>query len=292
MNDSWSIGVVVGVDASPESAHALEWAVPAAARHDGHVVAVSAYPPSWGPLSAATAGAVDQARRECEGFVRRAVARLAPDAAAGVVRRAEPGNPAAVLVGWSRSADLVVVGRSGAAGLDRLVLGSVSRLTAAMARGPVAVVPPTARVGAPERVVVGVGGLDEDPTGLLDVAFAEGRAAGCPVRVVHAVEPRSAADLLASELLPAGPWDDTTEVETRDLLERWSDKYTDVDRTVELRRGDAATVLLDEATERDVVIVGGRRHPATVGRLLGSVPDAVVRRARGTVVIVHEHKER
>lgn len=292
MNDTWSLGVVVGVDASPESGHALEWAVRAAARHDGHVVAVSAYPTAWGPLGAATAGVVDQARRECEGFVRRAVGRLAPDAAAGVVRRAEPGNPAAVLLSWSRSADLVVVGRGGAAGLDRLVLGSVSQLTAAMARGPVAVVPPTARVGAPDRVVVGVGDLDEDPTALLDVAFAEGRAAGCPVRVVHAVEPRSAADVLAAALLPSGPWDDTADAETRDLLERWSDKYTDVDRTVELRRGDAATVLLGEATERDLLVVGGRRHPATVGRLLGSVPDAVVRRARGTVVVVHDHRER
>ncbi|MFP3712595.1 universal stress protein [Puerhibacterium sp. TATVAM-FAB25] len=291
MNDTWSLGVVVGVDGLPESGHALEWAVRAAARHDGHVVVVSAYATSWGPLSRATAGVVDEARRECEGFVRRAVQRLGPDVAAGVVGRIEPGNPAAVLVEYSRSADLVVVGRGGAVGLDRLVLGSVSRLTAAMALGPVAVVPPTARVGAPERVVVGVGDPDEDPVEILDVAFAEGRAARCPVRIVHAVRPRTAVDVLADDLVHAVSYD-VADAEMEDLFERWADKYTDVDRSLVVRHGDPTTVLLSEATERDLLVVGGHRHPAMVGQLLGSVPDAAARRARGTVVVVHDHRQR
>lgn len=292
MNDIWSAGVVVGIDGSTESRHALAWAASAAHRHQGHVVVVSAYPPTWGPFTGATAGVLDDARAACESFVRRAVDLLPPDAAGGVVRRVEPGSPAAVLVDYSRTADLVVVGRGGVTGFDRLMLGSVSQLTAAMAAGPVAVVPPRAYTGPPERVVVGIGDFDEDPTALLDMAFAEGRAAGCPVRLVHAIEPRTEADVLVDELMPSGAWHDIADAEMQDLLERWSDKYTDVDRTVCVCHGAAAMVLLDAAAERDLLVVGGRRHLAPAGRLLGSVPDTVARRARGTVVIVHDRKER
>lgn len=145
-----------------------------------------------------------------------------------------------------------------------------------------------AGTGAPGRVVVGVGSLDDDATAVLHVAFAEARAAGCPVRIVHVIEPRTATDVLVAELGGSGLWEDVAETEMADLLALWSGRYIDVDRTVSVRRGDAAAVLLAEATERDVLVVGGHRHPVAVGRVRGPVADAVARGAAGPVVVVHD----
>jgi nucleotide-binding universal stress UspA family protein len=205
--------------------------------------------------------------------------------------RAEPGSAVHLLVTCSRTADLVVVGRSERAGLDQLVLGPVSCPTAAMARGPVAVVPLRARPGRPRRLVAYVD-PEHDPTTVLDFAFDEARAAERPVRIVHALEPARSAEALSAQLTGSGASRRPTSQELAELLEVWSTKYTDVDRTITVRRGPAAAALLQEVADDDLVVLGGRRHPRVVGRLLGSVPDAVLRQAPCTAVVVHSRDER
>lgn len=289
MSNAWTMGVVVGVDGSAPSCHALAWAVNAAARHDGPVIAVATYEAPLGPIVAGASGAVADVRLALRRRAEHAVAGLpgAPEPGEDVAVRVEPGVPSHVLVDYSRTADRVVVGRSGVTGVERAVMGSTSRATAAMSHGRVAVVPPTARTGTPERVVVGVGNFDEDPTPALDLAFDEGRAAGRPVRLVHAIDPHAAAPAGTARSGYAGLWRDIAEDELGALLERWSDKYPEVERTVSVRPGRVSAVLLDEVTEGDLLVVGGRRHPAPAGRLLRSVPDTLVRLAPCPVVVVH-----
>jgi len=289
MERTWSGGVVVGVDGSADSRRALEWAVGAAARHGAEVTAVCAYDLPYAPPPAGGDAAVrGESRDAALRVVQHAsgVEEMRPD----VGLRLEPGAPAHVLVQHSRTADLVVVGRSGVAGLERFVLGSVSAATGAMAYGPVAVVPRGSRTGAPARVVVGVD-PDDDPSAVLDLAFAEARGAGCWVQLVHAIPAAGSDEAIADVRSYARLRRELAYDQMGDLLERWSDKYTDVDRTVAVRRGGAADVLLDAVTPADVLVVGGRRRPGAAARAPGSVPDVLLRRAPCPVVVVHTHTE-
>ncbi|MFP3712166.1 universal stress protein [Puerhibacterium sp. TATVAM-FAB25] len=288
MDSTWTHGVVVGVDGSSDSRRALQWALGVAARHDAEVTAVCAYETPYAPSAPPVTGGNDDARAESRDAALRVLQQVAgveemrPD----VELRLEPGSPAHVLVQHSRTADLVVVGHSGVSGFERFVLGSVSAATGAMARGPVAVVPPRARTGAPARVVVGVD-PDGDPGAVLDLAFSEARAAGCMVQLVHVIAARTQDEAVAETRHYARLRRELAYDQMGDLLERWSEKYTDVDRAVAVRRGRPAEVLLDAVTPADVLVVGSRRHPVPAGRALGSVPDALIRTAPCPVVVVH-----
>ncbi|MFP3712596.1 universal stress protein [Puerhibacterium sp. TATVAM-FAB25] len=292
MANTWMRGVVVGVDGSGDSRRALQWALGVAARHGAEVTAVCAYETPYSPYAPPITGGNEDLRDESRDAALRVIQDVSgvEETRPDIELRLEPGSPAHVLVEHSRTADLVVVGRSGISGFERFVLGSVSAATGAMAYGPVAVVPPRARTGAPARVVVGVD-PDEDPSAVLDLAFAEARAAGCSVLLVH-VTPAKGDEVVADAQHHARLRRELAYDRMGDLLERWSDKYTDVDRTVAMLRGHPAEMLLSSVTLHDVLVVGGHRHPVPAGRALRSVPDALIRTAPCPVVVVHGRKER
>lgn len=285
MSATWSRGVVVGFDGSADSLQALRWALGAAERHDAPLTVASAYAVPFGmPDPDAESRDVREAVLD---RAHQAVRAMRPPASTEVGFRAHPGSAAHLLVTCSRTADLVVVGR----GACRGALGSVAVPTAAMSYGPVAVVPLGARTGPPGRVVACVD-PDHDPAAVLDFAFDEARAAGQPVLIVCAVEPVRSSAVLDAELTGSTGLGPLTGDELAELLELWSTKYTDVERTITVRRGPADTALLDGVTDGDLVVLGGRRHPRAVGRLLGSVSDAVLRHTPGTAVVVHSRNER
>lgn len=285
-SSGWAHGVVVGFDGSPDGRHALEWAAAVAERHDARLSVVTAYAAPYGMTGAYVdqtdvhASYVDEARR--------AVAELGVPAPGEVDVEAVAGSAVHLLATRSRGADLVVVGRSGRSGLERLVLGSVSAGTAAIAHGPVAVVPPGAGTATPDRVIACVD-PDDDPGALLDFAFGEAAAAGRPVTVRHAYDPDPPARVLTEDL---GEPPAAVVAERARMLESWADKYADVAHTVEIRRGPAVKGLLEDVTAQDLLVLGGRRHPRVVGRVLGSVPDAVLRHAPCATVVVHEPARR
>jgi len=137
--------VVVGVDASPQSRAALQWAASYARRTGAALHAVSVHPhqtPTM-PFAFGIAGAplVDQEPWRQE--ERSAVAELYYAA------RPEPhwrltqldGQPGQELVRLSRGAQLLVVGTREHVGVDRFLEGSVSRYCLHHADIPVVAVP-------------------------------------------------------------------------------------------------------------------------------------------------------
>lgn len=132
--------IVVGVDGSPASIRALEWAL-RQARVTGDVVeAVSAWdiPTSYG-FGPTVLDGEDLAAEAAQALA------TAVDDAAGpypdvvvhqIVRR---GHPAAVLIEQSKGADLLVVGSHGRGGFIGSLLGSVSQHTVHHAPCPVVV---------------------------------------------------------------------------------------------------------------------------------------------------------
>lgn len=136
--------IVVGVDGSPDSKHALLWAAEQARLTDGTLRVVYAWEPpavaglhlppmlDWEPME-------EQARDFPARFANEV---LGPEPEVHVVTKAVRGRPAQVLVDASEHADMLVIGPRGLGGLKGMVLGSTGHHCAAHARCPVVIVHP------------------------------------------------------------------------------------------------------------------------------------------------------
>ena len=140
-------GIVVGVDGSPNSERALDWAMrEAAALHAPlTVLAVHEVPKSyWGGIP--VTGPADtilqqELRQAAEELTQRAAGRLGNAGPASVDVRAVSGFVVRELVGASQHADLLVVGARGGGGFAHLLLGSVSSQVVDHSACPVVIVP-------------------------------------------------------------------------------------------------------------------------------------------------------
>jgi nucleotide-binding universal stress UspA family protein len=257
--------VVVGVDASPAAAVAVDQAVIEADLRGWPVRLLHVQRPVG-----------DRPGRRDEGAA--VLANLVDrvhgcSATARVVGRLHVGSPGATLVRESAAADLVVVGSAHGRARDA-VGGSVSDFVAAHHRGPVLVVrvpgwPPG--VGLSGRPVVV--GVDGTPGSQAAVVFAaeEARLRGCDLVLLHAAGYPSGDG--------RGGLDPLAEVSGAYLT----------GLTVHLRRVDrpAGPALLDASRLAAAMVVGSRSAARFVGLPLGSVSRSLVHRAYCPVFVVH-----
>ena len=136
--------IVVGVDGSPSSRTALNWAAAEAADHGADLVVLNVWehtlPPPAGSVSVSERYVPDESQRTAEDLVKLIKEELGEDPPVVVQPRVKEGNPAKVLIDQAADADLLVVGTRGHGGFRGLVLGSVSQHVAGYAKCPVAVV--------------------------------------------------------------------------------------------------------------------------------------------------------
>src|SRR5690606_1608517 len=151
--------IVVGVDGSDGSAHALRWAVAEGQSRGWDVVAVMA----WGYLDQKSA----HGKAEFDPSYSEANAMEALDAAVSGAVGAD--------VNGAAEGGVVVVGAGGLGGVKGLLVGSVSQKVLHDAKGPVAVIRPGSSEDGP--IVVGVDGSDTSARALA-WALDEGRARG------------------------------------------------------------------------------------------------------------------
>jgi nucleotide-binding universal stress UspA family protein len=141
-------GILVGIDGSEHSHHALEWAVrEAALRHAPLTVltvhqAVANY---WTGSPATYPGDPDLAKKalevaqgETDSVLKQADEACRPSS---VTVKAITGLPAEELLRAAEGADMIVVGSRGAGGFKRLLLGSVSTQVTHHAHCPMVVIP-------------------------------------------------------------------------------------------------------------------------------------------------------
>jgi nucleotide-binding universal stress UspA family protein len=132
--------VVVGVDGSPSSREALEWAArEARLRGDSLEAVIAWHIPTQMAYPGAPAVLYDFEESAKEVLERELDAVLGPDATS-VIRRVEPGPAARVLIDASRDAELLVVGSRGHGEFAGMLLGSVSQHCTSHAHCPVVVV--------------------------------------------------------------------------------------------------------------------------------------------------------
>src|ERR1019366_2664886 len=146
-------GIVVGIDGSPNSERALDWAMrQAAAVHAPlMVITVHEVPKSyWGGIPVigpADRPLLEKLRQAAEEMTQKAASRLGDAGPASVTVHAFNGFVARELVDASQGADLVVVGARSGSGLARLLLGSVSNEVVQHSACPVVIVPHKKRTG-------------------------------------------------------------------------------------------------------------------------------------------------
>jgi nucleotide-binding universal stress UspA family protein len=224
--------IVVGIDGSPPSGSALEWAVARARLGGEQLELVNAY--SLTPDLDFYGYHSLPASQPVEWFVELSGQVL--DAAAARVRELAPdltftmtskmGSPAAVLAAASESADVVVVGRGGLGRAASALLGSVSNRLIIEAKCPLVVVG-EGELPATGPIVVGVDG-SEFGTNALRYAIAEAAMRKTSVRAV------AAYDVLLPVLRVADP----------ELVARMR-------AAVEAEAASTLTGALDEAQETD-----------------------------------------
>jgi nucleotide-binding universal stress UspA family protein len=286
--------VVAGVDGSPGSLAAVEWAAREAERRHLGLRLVHGYVQ---PVPYATFG-YPAHDIEVEVPLRQVRAMLA-DAAAGVRRRHPDlwvesaligGSPAGVLVRESRLGTLVVVGARGQGGFTGLLAGSVSTQLAAHAHSPVVVVrPPDDEHAATRPVVVGVDGSAES-TAALGFAFDAASARGVGLVAIYAWQALPTTNLGPVTRCHYDPAQARAEA-ARMLAEQlagWQEKYPDVpvERRAILSFNPAET-LVEASADAGLVVVGSRGLGGFTGMLLGSASRALVHHAHCTLAVVH-----
>jgi len=121
-------GIIVGVDGSPDSQHALEWAMKEAAIRHAPLTVLTVHRASVGYWGSETRyppdhAVAEHARQSAQDAVVKAAANLGEPGPESVTVHAVSGAPAEELITAGRDADMIVVGSRGAgvpATADRL----------------------------------------------------------------------------------------------------------------------------------------------------------------------------
>ena len=282
--------IVVGVDGSPASERALQWAATEAARRSAALEVVHAWTTPY-PLNPPDYF-VDPAPFEARGaeILHRMMASLAGRSVRGRTRAVlVRDSTAKALLEAADGAQLLVVGSRGRGGFSGLLLGSVSQDCVQRSPCPVAVIPPAWAGEGHGRVVVGVDG-SEPSYGALNWAVESAALRQAELDVVNAydalqvVMPMGMAATEADRHL--------LETASHDLLEKMAKVATDGTgarpRVVELisMRAGPARALLEAALGADLLVVGSRGRGGVRGLLLGSISHQCVHHAPCPIVVV------
>jgi nucleotide-binding universal stress UspA family protein len=140
-------GIVVGLDGSPGSERALDWALRHAAALNTSLTAIAVHQVAksyWGHepvVGAADITVLDQLQRSAEEMTQRGLDQLTEAKPASVQVRAVNGFVVQELVTASRDADELVLGSRSTTGLTRLVMGSISSEIVQHSACPIVIVP-------------------------------------------------------------------------------------------------------------------------------------------------------
>lgn len=294
--------VLVGVDGSAPSLHALDWAAAYAQRLGWSLHVVCTYSlPSFtaASLDGGYAALDDTAIQEgARAVLEEARARAE---AAGVRSTATltTGDAAGVLVEMSGDYALVVVGTRGHGGFTERLLGTVSSALPAHAHCPTVVVPWRDGVGDPRgedplppitplrRIVVGVDGSPSAEIALRH-AIRQALAWEAELVAVAGVPVGAGAGLLA--WLPASIDHEQVLADITEGLNVIIDRHEAENEGLQIRRivldGTGAELLTEFSTASDLIVVGSRGRGGFRGLLLGSTSQAVLHHSACPVMVV------
>lgn len=297
---SHSDAILVGVDGSASSLHALDWATAQAARSGQSLTVVCTYSlPSFAAasLDGGYAALDDSAIQEGARAVLEEAKSRASRTGVEVTTQIATGDAAGVLVEMSRSYGLAVVGTRGRGGFAERLLGTVSSALPAHAHCPTVVVPfrgddaseVASEVHPLRRIVVGVDG-SPSAYGALHAAIQQAQLWEAELVAVAGVPVGSGAGLLA--WLPAAIDHEQVLSDVTDGLNSIVDKAEADHPGVTIRRivldGTGAELLTEFSNASDLLVVGSRGRGGFAGLLLGSTSQAVLHHSKCPVLVVNK----
>ncbi|MBO1417551.1 universal stress protein [Streptomyces sp. FH025] len=275
--------VAVGVDGSPASTAAAQWAAAEAELRGSSLRLVHAWP--WLTDGVSTFAEPDDLP---------AAAQRTLAASADEVREQHPGlevqtdavldAPVDGLLAAATDAELVVIGSRGLGGFAGLMLGSVSMAVAGRSSVPVVVVR-EGREGSGE-VVVGVDAHTPEEE-VIAFAFREAALRGARVRAVHGWDMPPLFGY-AGGAVPAAEIAQLEALEAKLLslaLAGHREQHPQIEVVEDVRLG-AARGLVETSEGASLVVVGRRRRPIEFGPRLGRVAHAALHHAQAPVAVV------
>ncbi|MGA4837599.1 universal stress protein [Streptomyces sp. G45] len=276
--------VIVGVDGSPESRAAAEWAAGEARLRGLPLSLVCVLEPVPEPVVRAPLLGAETRQRWSDRIPQEYAEELHvrhPDVEVGL--RWLTGRPGQLLPGLARDdRALLVLGSRGLGGVAGALLGSVALAAVAHAERPVVLVRagvPAAREGAEDLagdpcsraarrpVVVGVD-AGQPPVSVLAFAFDAAARRRTSLRVLHAGAGQGPTAAVAETLRP------------------WCRAFPHVTIVDEVRPGGAAPHLVAASWDASLIVVGRRSRRFPVGTRVGPVTHGVLHRAVCPVAVV------
>ncbi|MFJ5560728.1 universal stress protein [Streptomyces sp. NPDC093250] len=283
--------ITVGLDGSPESLAAADWAAREAQRRALPLHLVHAW--IWQPHDVPVAQDLDTQKRWAQQVLREAEEKLRgrhPELAVSTEQVSDTATE--VLLGQAAKARMLVLGSSGHGAIAGFLLGSVGQQVLARANTPVVMVRANAHSAAKHdggEVVVGLDDLGDPATPLLDFAFAAAAARKGTLRAVHApnLPPLYGHGPVVGQLASQeGGITGQAEKALSGALAPWREKYPHVPVVHTVDLAHPSGVVLKAAAQAGLVVVGRRTHRPALGMRIGPVAHAVLHHGAAPVAVV------
>lgn len=286
-------GILVGVDGSPASKYAVDWAARDAAMRNVPLTIVHAIQPIGITVpnlpvpSAFARWQVEQGQEILDNSVEIARESTRGDDAARVESEMLFGPVVPTLIDLSKDAQMVVVGSRGRGPLTRSLLGSVSSGLIRHSHCPVAIIhdeDPLMPHPAQAPVLVGIDGSPVSELATA-IAFEEASERGVELVALHVWSDVEVNDFPAIDWPAMKP---AAEEIIAERLASWQERYPDVTvrRMVECDHPTYHLIRQSESTQ--LVVVGSHGRGGFAGMLLGSVSAAVAHSARMPVIVARQ----
>ncbi|MFD5944997.1 universal stress protein [Streptomyces collinus] len=294
--------VTVGLDGSPESRAAAEWAAREAKLRGLPLRLVHVWEPVPQPMAQAPFLGAETLAHWSERIPREAAEGLRlRHPGVDVAMEQISGQPMDTLAEAAKDAELLVLGSRGLSGIGGFLVGSVGMAVIARIETPVVLVrsgeqaadehekDPAGIPSAATAYRPVVLGLDTDHPhdAVIAFAFEEAARRGTALKAVHGwnLPPYFAYGLPADPELNAelGRQDAAVLAE---VLRPWRRKYPDVEVVEASRSGSPANHVIDASREASLVVVGRRIRRSPFGAHIGPVTHAVLHHATAPVAVV------